>query len=60
MYGNCAIVDITGSSAKSFTGPGIFRANTFEDGSCLTVENTDYIYPNPGVRSSFLFLRSSI
>ncbi|GAA5860369.1 hypothetical protein JCM8547_003479 [Rhodosporidiobolus lusitaniae] len=48
MYGNCAIVNIEGSSAKSFTGPTVFRANTFSDGSCITVEGEDVVYPNPG------------
>ncbi|GAA6008135.1 hypothetical protein JCM10207_007041 [Rhodosporidiobolus poonsookiae] len=47
-YMNCAIVDIAGGSSKSFTGPGLFRANTFADGTCITVEGDDPVYPNPG------------
>ncbi|GAA5852072.1 hypothetical protein JCM5353_003010, partial [Sporobolomyces roseus] len=48
MYQNCAIVDIAGSSATSFTGPAIYRANTFKDGTCSTVEGVDPVFPNPG------------
>lgn len=49
MYGNCAIVAINGdSSAKSFTGPGLFRANTLSDGSCISPIDADVVYPNPG------------
>ncbi|GAA6044256.1 hypothetical protein JCM8097_002096 [Rhodosporidiobolus ruineniae] len=48
-YMNCAIVDIAGSSSsKSYTGPGLFRANTFSDGECTTTEGVDIVYPNPG------------
>ncbi|BGP12201.1 hypothetical protein JCM10213v2_000112 [Rhodosporidiobolus nylandii] len=47
-YMNCAIVNIEGSSSKSFTGPAPFRANTFSDGTCVTVEGEDVVYPNPG------------
>ncbi|TKA56445.1 hypothetical protein B0A53_02015 [Rhodotorula sp. CCFEE 5036] len=49
MYGNCAIVAIKGDgSAKSFTGPGLFRANTLSDGTCISPNNADVVYPNPG------------
>lgn len=49
MYGNCAIVAIDSSTtAKSFTGPGLFRANTLADGSCRSPDNADVVYPNPG------------
>ncbi|KPV78046.1 uncharacterized protein RHOBADRAFT_50565 [Rhodotorula graminis WP1] len=47
-YMNCAIVDIQGSStAKSFTGPGLFRANTLGD-TCITTEGKTPVFPNPG------------
>ncbi|KAM0752981.1 hypothetical protein T439DRAFT_378733 [Meredithblackwellia eburnea MCA 4105] len=46
-YMNCAVVDVVGSS-KSFTGPGLFRANTFPTGDCSTLERQDVVYPNPG------------
>lgn len=46
---DCAIVDISGSSSsKSFTGPGLFRANTLPDGTCITIEGDDVVFPNPG------------
>jgi len=49
MYQNCAIVDINSSSgATSYTGPQLYRANTYEDGTCTTVEGEDYVFPNPG------------
>ncbi|GAA5821875.1 hypothetical protein JCM3770_000628 [Rhodotorula araucariae] len=51
MYMNCAIVDIKGSSAKSYTGPGLYRANTLGDGSygtCVTAEGAAPVFPNPG------------
>ncbi|GAA5958886.1 hypothetical protein JCM21900_002268 [Sporobolomyces salmonicolor] len=47
-YMNCAIVDIDGSSDTSFTGPGLYRANTLPDGTCITVQNIDVVFPNPG------------
>ncbi|GAA5906901.1 hypothetical protein JCM5296_005562 [Sporobolomyces johnsonii] len=47
-YMNCAIVDIDGSSDTSFTGPGLYRANTLPDGTCITVQNVDVVFPNPG------------
>ncbi|GAA5974422.1 hypothetical protein JCM11641_005274 [Rhodosporidiobolus odoratus] len=43
-----AIVNIEGSSSESFTGPALFRANTLEDGTCITIEGEDTVYPNPG------------
>ncbi|GAA5849129.1 hypothetical protein JCM9279_005799 [Rhodotorula babjevae] len=47
-YMNCAIVDIQGSStAKSYTGPGLFRANTLGD-TCITTEGKTPVFPNPG------------
>ncbi|BGO98980.1 endoglucanase [Rhodotorula toruloides] len=49
MYMDCAIVDISGSSSsKSFTGPGLYRANTLSDGTCITIEGEDVVFPNPG------------
>ncbi|GAA5884561.1 hypothetical protein JCM16303_000029 [Sporobolomyces ruberrimus] len=48
MYQNCAIVDIAGSSATSFTGPALYRANTFADGTCTTVEGVEPVFANPG------------
>ncbi|BGP28353.1 hypothetical protein JCM10296v2_000085 [Rhodotorula toruloides] len=49
MYMDCAIVDISGSSSsKSFTGPGLYRANTLPDGTCITIEGDDVVFPNPG------------
>ncbi|GAA5909254.1 hypothetical protein JCM5296_006108 [Sporobolomyces johnsonii] len=47
-YMNCAIVDIDGSSDTSFTGPGLYRANTLPDGTCITIQNVDVVFPNPG------------
>lgn len=41
MYMNCAIVDISGSDATSYTGPGLFRSNTFADGSCISPEGVE-------------------
>ncbi|GAA5891746.1 hypothetical protein JCM8208_002871 [Rhodotorula glutinis] len=52
-YMNCAIVDIQGSStAKSFTGPGLFRANTLGD-TCITTEGKTPVFPNPGSSVSY-------
>lgn len=48
MYGNCAVIDVTGSSSSSFTGPVPFRVNTFPDGTCINTEGQDMVYPNPG------------
>ncbi|GAA5980796.1 hypothetical protein JCM10908_003871 [Rhodotorula pacifica] len=49
MYGNCAVVAINGDdTSKSFTGPGLYRANTLADGSCITPNDADVVYPNPG------------
>ncbi|GAA5996845.1 hypothetical protein JCM5350_000506 [Sporobolomyces pararoseus] len=53
MYQNCAIVDITGGSSSSFTGPELYRANTFEDGTCTTVEGVEPVFPNPGPAVEF-------
>jgi hypothetical protein len=48
MYMNCAIVDISGSEATSYTGPSLFRANTLADGSCITKEGEDVSFlPSP-------------
>ncbi|KAM0793788.1 hypothetical protein ACM66B_001205 [Microbotryomycetes sp. NB124-2] len=47
-YMNCAIVDIKGSSSSSYTGPTLFRANTFADNTCITVEGEEVVFPNPG------------
>ncbi|BGP13293.1 hypothetical protein JCM10213v2_001212 [Rhodosporidiobolus nylandii] len=47
MYQNAAVVAVSGT-ADSFTGPNIFRANTFGDGVCNTPEGTDFVFPNPG------------
>lgn len=41
MYQECSLVSITGSSATSYTGPSLFRANTFADGTCITIEGED-------------------
>ncbi|ORY80245.1 hypothetical protein BCR35DRAFT_304434 [Leucosporidium creatinivorum] len=54
MYMNCAIVDISGSDATSYTGPSLFRANTFADGSCITTEGEEIVYPNPGPSVQYL------
>ncbi|GAA6064109.1 hypothetical protein JCM10212_002486 [Sporobolomyces blumeae] len=48
MYQNCAIVNIEGSSSTSYTGPVLYRANIFGDGTCNTVEGVDPVFPNPG------------
>ncbi|GAA6011743.1 hypothetical protein JCM11491_000736 [Sporobolomyces phaffii] len=48
MYMNCAIVDVAGSKATSFTGPELYKANVFEDGTCRTVEGVEPVFPNPG------------
>ncbi|GAA5909329.1 hypothetical protein JCM6882_000953 [Rhodosporidiobolus microsporus] len=48
LYMNCAIVDIEGGSSKSYSGPGLYRANTFADGTCIIPEGTEVLYPNPG------------
>ncbi|GAA5843692.1 hypothetical protein JCM11251_003465 [Rhodosporidiobolus azoricus] len=48
FYMNCAIVDIEGGSSKSYTGPGLYRANSFADGTCIIPEGTEVVFPNPG------------
>ncbi|KAM0792953.1 hypothetical protein ACM66B_002711 [Microbotryomycetes sp. NB124-2] len=52
MYNNAAVVAVTGK-AKSFTGPTPFRANTFADGSCVTTEGKEWLFPNPGKQVFF-------
>uniref|UniRef100_A0A0K3CI17 FGENESH: predicted gene_8.329 protein n=1 Tax=Rhodotorula toruloides TaxID=5286 RepID=A0A0K3CI17_RHOTO len=47
MYQNAAVVSVSGT-AKSFTGPQIYRANTFGEGVCVNTEGTDDVFPNPG------------
>ncbi|KAK4052189.1 hypothetical protein OIV83_002484 [Microbotryomycetes sp. JL201] len=47
MYNNVAVVAVSGK-AKSFKGPVPFRANTFADGSCITTEGKEWLFPNPG------------
>ncbi|SCV68342.1 BQ2448_463 [Microbotryum intermedium] len=57
-YQNCAIVDIQGPPQQtSYTGPSPFRANTFADGSCITTEGQEVVFPNPG--NSVQYLGSS-
>lgn len=41
MYMNCAIVDVSGSDTTSYTGPSLFRSNTFADGSCISPEGAE-------------------
>ncbi|BGP21841.1 hypothetical protein JCM10295v2_000716 [Rhodotorula toruloides] len=41
------LVSVSGT-AKSFTGPQIYRANTFGEGVCVNTEGADDVYPNPG------------
>lgn len=41
------MVSISGT-AKQFVGPQIFRANTFGDGVCETVEGDEIHFPAPG------------
>lgn len=59
MYQECSLVSITGSSSTSYTGPSLFRANTFADGTCITVEGQDvssdlfYFSANPSSSSAF-------
>ena len=48
FYMNCAPVVVVGKSGSSFTGPRIFEANIFGQGTCNTVEGVDVAYPNPG------------
>lgn len=45
---NCAPVVVVGTAGSSFTGPRIFEANIFGQGTCNTVEGVDVVYPNPG------------
>ncbi|KAL8279131.1 hypothetical protein RQP46_008387 [Phenoliferia psychrophenolica] len=52
-YMNCAVVDVKGTS-KSYTGPGLFRANTLGSSECRTVEHQDVVYPNPGPSVQYL------
>lgn len=47
MYQNAAVVSVSGT-AKSFTGPQIYRVNTFGEGVCVNTEGTDDVFPNPG------------
>ncbi|GAA5824389.1 hypothetical protein JCM5353_005020 [Sporobolomyces roseus] len=47
LYQNVAVVAITGT-ASEFTGPTVFRANTFGEKSCINPEGTDVVYPAPG------------
>ena len=44
---NCSPVTVVGTST-AFTGPRIFEANIFGQGTCNTVEGVDVVYPNPG------------
>src|SRR5579859_5892732 len=48
FYMNCAPVVVVGTAGSSFTGPRIFEANIFGQGTCNTVEGVDVVYPNPG------------
>ena len=48
---NCAPVTVKGTST-SFTGPRMYEANIFGD-TCITVEGTDVVYPNPGKSVQF-------
>lgn len=45
---NCAPVVVVGTAGSTFTGPRIFEANIFGQGTCNTVEGVDVVYPNPG------------
>ncbi|GAA6009889.1 hypothetical protein JCM11491_000853 [Sporobolomyces phaffii] len=47
LYQNVAVVAVQGS-ASEFTGPSMFRANTFGGGVCVNPEGTDVVYPAPG------------
>lgn len=47
MYQNAAVVAVTGT-AHSYSGPGLFRSNTYGAGICETPEGTDVVFPNPG------------
>ncbi|TKA57036.1 hypothetical protein B0A53_00992 [Rhodotorula sp. CCFEE 5036] len=47
MYQNAAVVSISGT-AKQFVGPQIFRANTFGDDVCETIEGDEIHFPEPG------------
>src|SRR5262245_38015064 len=49
---NCSPVKVVGTST-SFTGPRIFEANIFGQGTCNTVEGVDVVYPNPGPSVEF-------
>ncbi|KAK4057746.1 hypothetical protein OIO90_001394 [Microbotryomycetes sp. JL221] len=53
-YMNCAIVSVAGSSSSSYTGPTLFRANTFSDGTCITTEGQEVVFPNPGPSVQYL------
>ncbi|KDE09641.1 hypothetical protein MVLG_00047 [Microbotryum lychnidis-dioicae p1A1 Lamole] len=54
-YMNCAIVDIQGPNQQtSYTGPTPFRANTFADGTCITTEGQEVVFPNPGKSVQYL------
>lgn len=41
------MVSISGT-AKQFVGPQIFRANTFGDDVCETIEGDEIHFPEPG------------
>src|SRR5579859_4848152 len=53
FYMNCAPVVVVGTAGSSFTGPRIFEANIFGQGTCNTVEGVDVVYPNPGSSVQF-------
>jgi len=50
---NCAPVIVQGTANSTFTGPRIFEANIFGQGTCNTVEGVDVVYPNPGTSIHF-------
>lgn len=49
---NCAPVTVVGQAGSSFTGPRMHEANIF-GGTCITPENIDVVYPNPGPSVQF-------
>jgi len=45
---NCAPVEVVGTPGSTFTGPAMYEANVFGGTNCITPENFDVVYPNPG------------
>jgi len=49
FYQNCSPVKVVNSNSNAvLRAPTLFRANSFADGTCISPEGLDVVYPNPG------------